>query len=135
MADSLTQQTISKPGVYPSYVSNVQDQTINKRFGAVSSQPSVFSTAGDHVVYAPAAGKSARLKWVSIYSDPSNTAPCIVTLKWSGATGNIYNPPFPAGISAFQHAGVREGAVDETIIINLSASQTIYVAGIDAEDF
>jgi hypothetical protein len=110
-------------------------RTLQSRFGVVTGQPSVLNTSGDHVVYTPASGQRGRLKWISLYSDPDNTQKCVVTVKWEGASGPIYMPPFPAGYGAFMHSSVREGLIDERLIVNLSADQTIYVAGLDQEDF
>lgn len=35
MADSLTQQTVTRPGVYAPYVSNVQDATLDSKEGSI----------------------------------------------------------------------------------------------------
>lgn len=111
--------------------------TLAKALGPVTGEPSVLNTAGDNTIYTPQTGKAIRLKWISLYSDPDNTAKCVALVKWSGASGNLYQPIFPPGpgMGAFQHKSVREGAPDETLIVNLSATQTIYVAGLDVEEF
>jgi hypothetical protein len=132
MADSLTQQTISKPGVYPQYVSNVQDQTVDKRFGVVSGTPQTVSLAGDTTIYTPAAGHRVRLKWVGLSSPSTNTATVIATVKWSdGTLIYIWDLGAPG---AFAHSSVREGAVDASLVVTLSGSQTIRF-NLDVEEF
>jgi hypothetical protein len=109
---------------------------LERTFGPVDGFPSVWAAAGDHIIATPSNPlHHIRLRWISVYPDPSNATPCLVTIKWSGVTGNIYLIPFPAGPSAFQHRSIREGIAGEDLLINLSAPVTIYVAGLDVEEF
>lgn len=132
MTDSLTQQTISKPGVYPSYVENVQAATLDKRFGVVASAPVTASASGDTTLYTPATGYRIRLKWLGMASPAANTAEVLAIIKWGGGT-EIYRWPM-GNPGAFAHGSVREGAVNETLKINLSDAQNVYV-NLDIEEF
>lgn len=124
----MKEQIVTKEGVYPSHAEHVQSRTLDHRFGVDVGEPLTWNTSGDHDLYDPAPGKRVRLRWLLIYSDPANNAPCLVNVKWSaGSKPGIYRAPFPAGYGAFGKSGVREGDADAKLQINLSADQTVYV--------
>lgn len=109
------------------------ESTLAARFGVVSGGPSTVSALGDTTVYTPGAGMRVRLKWVGLSSPSTNTAPTTATVKWSGASGEIYRWSMGAP-GAFAHGSVREGAVNESLIVNLSAAQSVFV-NLDVEEF
>lgn len=135
--DSLAPQTVTKEGIYSGQVENVQNRSLDHRFGVEHGQPQTYTTAGDHDLFVPSSGKQARLRWICIYSDPDNTAKCIVNVKFSaGAEPNMYRAPFPPSpaFAAFTRSAVREGEADAKIQVNLSSDQTVYV-NFAAEEF
>lgn len=108
------------------------ERTLTSRFGVSKGTPQTFNTSGDHVVYAPATGYRVRLKWVGLSSPAANTAEVLATLKWHGGL-EIYR--FGMGNpGGYSHRTVREGAVNESLDINLSDAQTVYV-NVDVEEF
>lgn len=125
-------QTVTKQGTYSPQVENIQAATLDKRFGVVSGSPVTASASGDTLVYAPAAGKRTRLKWVGLSSPSANSTEVLAIVTWE-AGPEIYrwamgNP------GAFAHSSVREGATNQRLMINLSGAQTVYV-NIDVEEF
>ena len=111
---------------------SLPNRTIEKRFGAVSNgTPQTVSGAGDTLVHSPASGKALRVKWLGLSSPPENTATTVVTVKLSGNPIYIWAMGAPG---AFAHSFVREGDVNGTLVVNLSAAQTVYV-NFDLEEF
>lgn len=108
-------------------------RVLESKFGPSHGTPQTLSTSGDHDVYVPVSGYRVRLKWVGFSSPDSNTATVLATLKWSGATGSIYAWDLSAP-GAFAHGTVREGAVDEKLVVNLDGAQTVRV-NLDVEEF
>jgi hypothetical protein len=108
-------------------------RTLQSRFGVVTGTPQTLSTSGDHDIYTPATGNRVRLKWLWLSSPEANTASVLATVKWSGATGNIYLVDLGAP-GAFAHGSVREGATDEKVVVNLDGAQTVRV-NVDVEEF
>lgn len=93
--------------------------------------PTTVSTSGDTALYTPAAGRSARVRWVGLRAASTNGAPVTVVLSLGGTV--IYRWELePSDI--FSHGFNREGPVNGALSVNLSASQTVY-CNVDAEDF
>ncbi len=127
-----TTQAVSAASL-PLPVDAASESTLAARFGAVTGSPVTVTAAGDTTVYTPAAGMRVRLKWVGLSSPSTNSAPTTATVKWSGATGNVYRWSMGAP-GAFAHGSVREGAVDEALVVNLSEAQSVFV-NLDVEEF
>lgn len=104
---------------------------ISKRFGPALGSPVLVNTSGTTTIYTPAAGKSIRLKWMTIVTPASNTAEVIVQVVLSGKL--IYWLPFTNPF-AFSHSSVREGMSDGTLDVILSVNQSVYF-NIDVQEF
>lgn len=87
------------------------------------------NTTGDTVVYTPAAGKAIRLKWLYLATLDSNAANVVAKVRFSSqAVGaSFYTVPLgkPGG---FAHGTVRESVANDTLIVNLSAAQPVYLS-------
>lgn len=95
------------------------------------------SSSGNNTVYTPASGKKVRLYSFG-YSAGANVTGCLAGLRF-GPAGTIFNNQYlitagQAWNRNFQ-GGKRyiEGAVDESLIVNLGAAQTVYI-NYEAED-
>lgn len=108
-------------------------RTLQSRFGVVRGTPQTLTTSGDHTVYTPASGKRIRLKWLWLSTPSTNSASVLAVAKWGGASGDIYFVDLGAP-GAFGHSSVREGEVDETLVVNLDGAQTVRV-NLDVEEF
>ena len=105
---------------------------LTKRFGAVSlGAPQTVTQQGNTTVYTPTAGKSIRLKWLGMSSPSTNTATTVATVSLGSNTIYIWDMGAPG---AFAHGSVREGAVNGTLVVNLSVAQTVHV-NMDLEEF
>ena len=105
---------------------------IAKRFGPARGVPQSISALGDTTVYTPAPSYRVRLKWLGLSSPSTNTAGVLVTVKWSDGTLIYLLDMGTPG--AFSHSSVREGAVDLSLVINLSDAQVVR-CNLDVEDF
>lgn len=112
--------------------STLGDPNIRKRFGVSSGNAQTVSSSGDTTVYTCPANKHIRLKWTGWSSPASNTAETLVAMRF-GANTAFYKWSMGAP-GAFAHGVVREGAVNEDLIVNLSAAQPVYV-NLDVEVF
>lgn len=107
------------------------DQRGYATYNPQSGSPAVLNTSGDHVLYTPASGKSIRLKWIGIKAPRTNNGDVVITIKFN--TTEIYKW-YLTRSDLFAHATIREGAVNESLIVNLSDNQYIY-ANFDVEEF
>jgi len=106
--------------------------TIDKRFGVKRGSPVTASTSGNTTIYTPQPGRRVRLTWLGLSSPSSNTDTVLAIIKWSGGS-EIYRWHMSAP-GAFAHSSIREGGVDESLLINLNGSQVVEV-NIDVEEF
>jgi hypothetical protein len=107
-------------------------RTLQSRFGVSTGFAQSVSSPGATTVYTPAAGSRARLKWIGLSSPAGNTAETVVSIRFAAGTPfYIWNMGAPG---AFAHGTVREGGVDEPLIVSLTAGQMVYV-NFDVEDF
>jgi hypothetical protein len=112
--------------------STIGDPNIRKRFGVKTGDALKIAASGDTTVYTCPAGRHIRLTWTAWKSPYSNTSEIEVTMRF-GANAAFYK--WSMGVpDVFAHGSVREGGVDESLIINLSGAQTLYV-NVDLEVF
>jgi hypothetical protein len=83
------------------------------------------SSSGDNVVHTPTSGKSPQVFYYMLNASDANSGPVTVTLRFASGTPitTISLPPgatLARNIGAGQH--FLEGAVNDTVIVNLSAS-------------
>jgi hypothetical protein len=101
--------------------------------GFPSTNP--ISASGDNTVYTPAAGKSIRLKWLYLATLDSNSANVVAKVRFSTQTNaQAFYTAVMGKPGIFSHRTVREGAINDTLIINLSTGQPVYVS-FDVEEF
>jgi hypothetical protein len=97
----------------------------------VTGTPVTVTGTGDTTIYTPPSGKRVRLLWIYIAASDLNLLESVVEVRFG--TNPIYR--FPMGASSiFAHRSVREGNVNEALIVNSSIVATMYV-NLDVEDF
>lgn len=97
---------------------------ILKRFGVTQGSAQLINTSGDNTVVTPTSGKSIRLKWFSMATSESNGAEVVVTVKLGSTVLYMWPMGAPA---AFAHGSVREGGVNDPLVVNLSIARGVYV--------
>ena len=102
-------------------------QTYNPQSGS----PSLITTAGDNIIYTPALGNRIRIKWIGLRTPRDNAPDIEVIIKIGSA--NIYRW-YMTKLDLFSHSTIREGAVNEPLIVNLSVNSNLYV-NFDLEEF
>jgi hypothetical protein len=110
------------------------EATLAARFGPVSRGVPVQVTAsGDTTVYTPTAGKAPRMVWISGYRKDGDVGAVSVDLIVKIGGVAVYQ--FPMSIpEAFAHNCRREGAADNTIVVNLSGAAAVTV-NLDVQEF
>ncbi len=87
-------------------------------------------SAGDNTVHTPAAGKKIRLLFFG-YSAGANVAGVLVGLRFGAGTvfdrQYLIAPGQPYARNVKAGDGYVEGGVDEPLVVNLDAAQTVYV--------
>lgn len=105
---------------------------VNDVAGAITPLHLTVNTSGETSVVQPSAGNSIRLWWYNIGADPVNSANVVASLRF-GSSGTDF---FKAGLSQYGGAAghsfkagksYHQGGVDESLYVNLSAAQTVYV--------
>lgn len=89
----------------------------------------VASSSGDLTVVTPPAGQRVRLFFFGYSASPSNASSVLVALRFGSNTAfdNQYlspSQPYARNIGAGRR--YIQGGVNEALIVNLSASQTVY---------
>jgi len=88
-----------------------------------------IATPGDNTIYTPTSGKTARVKYVSVGADIGNASQVVTRLKAS-STGYWYTWPLAPSAVVARNVGAGKfylaGGVNDSIILNLSASGTVY---------
>ena len=99
---------------------------------SVSAKALTVSGNGDNTVHTPAAGKKIRLYYASLNADDANSAAVIAILKFGAGGAALYKYSLGAGGIWARNisAGRRhiDGAVDQALILNLSAAQSVHVS-------
>lgn len=100
------------------------EATVARKFalGTKTTRGSRVSTSGDSNLIVPAAGKKVRLIWLGMSSSENNGAEALVLVKFGANVVYRWNMGTPG---AFSHWEVVEGAVDQALVVNLSAAQPI----------
>jgi len=95
----------------------------DKRFAeGKTTRAGSISTVGDNSIITPAAGKLLRVFWVGLSSSQDNTGETAVTVKFGSTSHYRWNMGNPG---AFSHWQNFQGIVDQPLVINLSAAQTV----------
>lgn len=113
----------------------VRPSTISRKDSPSQGDAVEVTTSGDTDVYDPAAGKRIRLKWLGFSSSPDMAAATKVTARF-GSNAPFYSWWMGAP-GAFAHGFIREGGVDEKLIVNCSVAPgggTPLLVNIDVEE-
>lgn len=86
--------------------------------------PVLINTIGNTILHTPSSGKKIRLRWIGMKTPADNTTAVQVTLRLG--TNNIYLWLLDR-IDVFSHSTLRDGAINETLNITLSAAENVYV--------
>jgi hypothetical protein len=96
--------------------------TIGQRFaGGKLAKTAQVTAAGDTTIHTPAAGKAIRLFWISALNDPDQVQTPRITIKFSGATSNLY------AAYAIAHWEIFTGAVNAPLVVNLDQSGDVAI--------
>lgn len=100
-----------------------------------ATQPVISVTAsasGNNTILTPPAGKKVRLYYFSLSADGANTADVVAFLRFAAAGTGKHKVSLAAkAIFARNIGGGKryiEGAVNEALIVNLSAAQSVHVS-------
>lgn len=88
------------------------------------------NASGDTTIYTPQSGKSIRLTWIHLSAPGTNTAEALARLRFSSQAlaQSFYNPSL-SNPGVFSHRCDRVGAVNDSLVLNLSVgSQPVYVS-------
>lgn len=96
--------------------------TIVRRFG-IASVHGAISVSADAVLHTPTVGSAVRLKWIYL-ATPKGVTETVVTVNLG--TTAAYKVPLPSP-GVFMKSSIREGAVNETLSLDLSVNTTVYV--------
>lgn len=90
------------------------------------------TTSGDITIHTPAAGKKIRLYYLCLNASGGNTADVATIVKFAAAGATKFKHSLKAGAIWARNIGAGrryiEGAVNEALIVNLSATQTVHVS-------
>jgi hypothetical protein len=101
------------------------ESTVAKRFaGGKTTVALAISASGDNTVLTPASGQRLRIHWVGMSTSENNGAEVLAIVKFGANTHYRWNLGAPG---AFSHWEPIEGAVDQSLVINLSGNQTVEV--------
>lgn len=119
----------SSPVVIASDQSNVPVSVSSLPIDTFTKASSVATASGDLTLVTPPAGQRIRLFFFGYSASPSNSSSVLVTLRFGSNTAfdNQYlspSQPYARNIGAGRR--YIQGAVNEALVVNLSASQTVY---------
>lgn len=112
------------PTDFPDAAAQQSLDVIETKFTPSDGSPATVSAIGDTTVHTPAIGQRIRLLWVGLSTPESNGAEVLVKVLIGSTELYRWNMGKPG---AFAHSMIREGAINEPLKVNLSASQTVYV--------
>lgn len=112
--------------------SEVTLTVVRDKLGPVATANGVASSIGDTVVHTPQAGKAIRLRWICIQTPKINGAEVDVTIRIGDEV--VYGPIELEPKRLWMHGTHFPGAVDDELIVELSAAQQVRVFA-DVEEF
>ena len=91
---------------------------------------STVNTIGNNTVITPASGKRIGLQYICLSADGGNGADVVVTIKFTNAGAVKYKLSLKAGAIWARNIGARArwlaGGIDESLVVNLSDSQSVH---------
>jgi hypothetical protein len=98
----------------------------------VTAEAFTVSSSGNTILVTPPAGKNVRVYYVAYSADPANSAAVVAFLRFAVAGAAKYKVGLLAGAIYARNIGAgryhQEGNVDESLVVNLSAAQTVHVS-------
>ena len=96
------------------------------------------SSSGTTTLITPSSGASIRLYWFGLAGNPGNTDTVIASLRWTAGGQDFLAVPLSkyGGMFAHSYGGGNsyvQGEVDEALILNLNAAQTV-TANLDYQE-
>lgn len=89
------------------------------------------NTIGTTIVHTPAAGKKVRITYYNLNADAGNAAAVTASLRFGVAGADLVKASLVAGAILARNIGAGkryfEGAINESLIVNLSAAQLVNV--------
>lgn len=101
-----------------------RDGIVNRYSGGKTPVVASVTASGDTTIHDPAAGKAIRLFWITALNDPDDAATPLIKVGF-GPAASIDTELYRT--YALAHWEVFEGAVDERLIVNLSAAANVAV--------
>lgn len=103
---------------------------------SLSPTASSASSSGDNTIFTPDSGEITRVHYISLSADGANSADVTAIVKFGAGGSANYKVSLKAGAIFARNIGAgkryMQGAVDEALIVNLSAAQTVHVS-VEAE--
>lgn len=104
----------------------------------ITPKSATATTSGTTTIVTPSSGKAIRLYWFELSARSTNSAAVVAGLRWTTGGADFFQDDFSqyGGKVSHSYKGGRsytQGGADEALVINLSASQTVYV-NIDYEE-
>lgn len=106
----------------PTETGLAKEATLARRYSpssARSTAAALFSAAGDSAVVIPPSGKAVRLYWIALSTSQTNPGENLVTVKF-GASGTPLYQWYMGNPGAFSHYEIVQGAVDQSLYVNLA---------------
>lgn len=96
--------------------------TVANRYSGGKLAKTISTTlVGDTTIHTPAAGKAIRLFWISALNDPDQSVSPKITIKFTGATNNLY------ATYGLAHWEIFTGPVDTPLLVNLDQAGDVAV--------
>lgn len=119
----------SEPVVIASDQSSVPVNVSSLPVDTFTKASSVATTSGDLTLVTPPGGQRIRLFFFGYSASPSNGSSVLVALRFGANTAfdnNYLSPSQPYARNIGAGRRFIQGAINESLIVNLSASQTVY---------
>ena len=88
--------------------------------------------SGDNTHHTPDSGKAIRLQYVCLSADGGNGADVTAVVKFGAAGASLYKVSLKPGAMWARNIGAGrrsvQGAVDESLIVNLTGAETVHVS-------
>lgn len=96
------------------------------------AKAATYSSSGNNTHHTPASGKQINLCYVCLSADGANVGDVTVIVKFGAGGASKYKISLKPGALWARNIGAGrrtvKGTVDETLVINLSAAETVHVS-------
>lgn len=119
------------PATYP-VTDNSGSLTVDIPDVTTSAKAVTASTSGDTTVHTPTASNRIKLGYICLSADGANSADTTVIVKFTAGGSTLYKISLKAGAIWARNIGAGQryldGGVNNALIVNLSAAQTVNVS-------